>query len=50
MALAQERVAAALNEAYAAGYIGRNILGTDFSVDIVLTGAPAPTSSARRPR
>ena len=36
MATAQERVAAALNEAYAAGYIGRNILGTDFSVDIVM--------------
>jgi len=37
MALAQERLAEALNEAYAAGYVGRNILGTDFSVDIVLT-------------
>src|SRR4051794_19104339 len=36
MALAQERIAAAINEAYAAGYIGKNILGTDFSVDIVL--------------
>src|SRR6185503_10465013 len=36
MALAQERVATALNEAYAAGYIGKNILGTNFSVDIVL--------------
>ena len=36
MALAQERVATALNEAYAAGYIGRNILGTELSVDIVL--------------
>jgi NADH-quinone oxidoreductase subunit F len=36
MAHAQERVAAALNEAYAAGYVGRNILGTEFSVDIVL--------------
>jgi NADH-quinone oxidoreductase subunit F len=36
MALAQERVAAALNEAYAAGYVGKNILGTQFSVDIVL--------------
>jgi NADH-quinone oxidoreductase subunit F len=36
MALAQERVAAALNEAYAAGYVGTNILGTDFSIDIVL--------------
>ena len=36
MALAQERIAAALNEAYAAGYVGENILGTDFSLDIVL--------------
>lgn len=36
MPLAHERVGAALNEAYAAGYIGRNILGTVFSVDIVL--------------
>ena len=36
MALAQERIAQALNEAYEAGYIGRNILGSDFSVDVVL--------------
>lgn len=36
MALAQERLAAALNEAYAAGYVGQRILGSDFSVDIVL--------------
>lgn len=36
MALAQERIATALNDAYAAGYVGKNILGTDFSVDIVL--------------
>ena len=36
MALAQERIATALNDAYAAGYVGRDILGTDFSVDIVL--------------
>jgi NADH-quinone oxidoreductase subunit F len=36
MALAQERIAQALNDAYAAGYVGRNILGTDFSVDVVL--------------
>ncbi|MGA1034614.1 MAG: complex I 51 kDa subunit family protein [Ilumatobacteraceae bacterium] len=36
MALAQERMATALNDAYAAGYIGKNILGSDFSVDIVL--------------
>ena len=36
MAHGQERVASALNEAYEAGYIGKNILGTEFSVDIVL--------------
>jgi NADH-quinone oxidoreductase subunit F len=36
MAIAQERIAAALNEAYANGYIGKNILGTEFSVDITL--------------
>jgi NADH-quinone oxidoreductase subunit F len=36
MALAQERVATALNDAYAAGYVGKNILGSSFSVDIVL--------------
>ncbi len=36
MALAQERIAQALNDAYAAGHIGKNIHGTDFSVDIVL--------------
>ena len=36
MALAQERVAAALNDAYEAGYVGKHILNTSFSVDIVL--------------
>jgi NADH-quinone oxidoreductase subunit F len=36
MALAQERIAQALNDAYAAGYIGRNVLGSELSVDIVL--------------
>jgi len=36
MALAQERIAQALNDAYAAGHVGKNIHGTDFSVDIVL--------------
>ena len=36
MALAQERIAQALNDAYANNLVGRNILGTDFSVDIVL--------------
>ncbi len=33
---AQERIAGALNEALAAGLVGRNIMGTDFSVDVVL--------------
>lgn len=37
MAHAQERIAAALNDAYAAGYVGKNILDSDFSVDVVLT-------------
>ncbi|HEX4982151.1 MAG TPA: SLBB domain-containing protein, partial [Ilumatobacteraceae bacterium] len=37
MALAQERIAQALNDAYANGLIGTNILGTDFSVDVTLT-------------
>jgi len=32
MPLAHERVAQALDDAYAAGFIGTNILGTDFSV------------------
>jgi len=36
MALAQERIAQALNEAYDAGLVGKGILGTDFSCDIVL--------------
>lgn len=36
MALAQERIAQALNEAYAAGHVGKDIGGSDFSVDIVL--------------
>ncbi len=36
MALAQERIATALNEAYAASLVGRDILGSDFSVDITL--------------
>ena len=36
MALAQERMVAALDEAYRAGLVGRRIGGTDFSVDIVM--------------
>jgi NADH-quinone oxidoreductase subunit F len=37
MALAQERLAQALNDAYAHGMVGRGICGTGFSVDITLT-------------
>jgi len=37
MALAQERIAQALNDAYAANRVGANINGTDVSIDIVLT-------------
>jgi len=36
MALAQERIAQALNEAYGEGLIGRNVAGSSFSVDVVL--------------
>ena len=36
MALAQERLFTALEEAYEAGYVGRGICGSNFSVDIVL--------------
>jgi NADH-quinone oxidoreductase subunit F len=36
MAVAQERLITALEEAYAAGYVGTEILGTSFSVDIVV--------------
>jgi len=36
MPLAHERVAKALDDAYGAGYIGKNILGTDFGVDVIL--------------
>jgi NADH-quinone oxidoreductase subunit F len=37
MALAQERIAQALNDAYANHLVGTNVMGTDFSVDIVLS-------------
>lgn len=36
MAHAHERIAAALNDAYAANLVGKNILGTDFSCDVIL--------------
>jgi NADH-quinone oxidoreductase subunit F len=37
MALAQERLAAALNDAYANNMVGKNVCGSDFSVDVTLT-------------
>ncbi|MHB1130133.1 MAG: NADH-quinone oxidoreductase subunit NuoF [Ilumatobacteraceae bacterium] len=37
MALAQERLAVALNDAYAHNLVGRNICGSQFSLDITLT-------------
>ncbi len=36
MALAQEHLAQALNDAYAAGFVGSNICDTDFGVDVVM--------------
>lgn len=36
MAHAHERIAEALNEAYDAGLVGRNILGSNFSCDVIL--------------
>ena len=37
MALAQERLAAALNDAYANGMVGRSVCGSGFAADITLT-------------
>jgi NADH-quinone oxidoreductase subunit F len=37
MALAQERLAQALNDAYAKNLVGKNVCGSNFSVDITLT-------------
>ena len=36
MALAQERIAQALTDAYAAGYVGKDIMGTGVDIDVVL--------------
>jgi NADH-quinone oxidoreductase subunit F len=36
MAHAQERIAQALNDAYAAGYVGNNIMGGPWSMDVTL--------------
>ena len=34
--MSYERLQAAIDECYAAGYLGKNILGSDFSLDIYL--------------
>ena len=49
MAHAQERIAAALNEAYAAGLVGRTSPARTFRATSSWPGVPAPTSSARKP-
>src|SRR5260370_13365904 len=36
LALAGRQIEQAIEEAYAAGYIGKNILGSDFSLDVIM--------------
>jgi NADH-quinone oxidoreductase subunit F len=36
LALAGRQIARAIDEAYAAGYIGKNILGSDYSLDVIM--------------
>ena len=45
-----DRLEAAVAEAYDAGYLGENVLGTGIDVTSSSTAAPAPTSAARRRR
>ena len=47
---AYERFEEALEEAYAAGFLGKNILGTASTSTCTRATAPAPTSAARKPR
>ena len=44
------RLQAAVQEAYEAGYLGTDILGSGYDLESSCTPAPAPTSAARRPR
>ena len=44
------RVHHAVAEAYAAGYLGENILGSGFDLEVTVHAGPAPTSAARRRR
>jgi hypothetical protein len=45
-----DRFEEALEEARAAGYLGNNILGSNFSFQLHAATASAPTSAARKPR
>ena len=47
--LAIVRLTEALRQARERGYLGKNILGTDFSCDIRIKAGPARSSAARRP-
>ena len=47
--LAYERVKQAIKQAYEHGFLGQNVLGTDFSVELYLRVARERTSSAKRP-
>ena len=44
------RLQAAVAEAYEAGYLGTDIKGSGFDLELVVHAAPAPTSAVRRPR
>ena len=44
-----QRMQAAIDECYAAGYFGKNILGSGFSLECTSTAAPGRTSAARKP-
>jgi len=44
---AAARLQQAIDEAYAQGYLGKNIFGSGFDLDMQVVIAPAPTSAAR---
>ena len=46
----RERLQAAIDEAYAAGLIGKNACGSGCDSTATSTTAPAPISAAKRPR
>jgi NADH-quinone oxidoreductase subunit F len=46
---AYRRLVEAIEEAYAKGYLGDKVLGTDFKLDVTVHRGAGPTSAARRP-